>query len=108
MPKKSSGAANHLHRYKKVNLSQDKNKPYFVYKCTKACTHYIAVALAEGVLCECNRCHQPMMIGKLQLYGTNGRAMTLPHCQSCVRPRKKKDTEDDVAAISQFFERNEI
>lgn len=97
-----SKAPNHIHRYKKVNLSRDK-EPYEVYKCIKpACTHYVPLDLAEGKLCECNRCGEPMLITKNTLHGSSNRAMTKPHCNSCVKRKEDKD----VAAIAEFLTGN--
>lgn len=97
----SKGVANHLHRYKRINIGT-KSKPYWVYRCMKpACSHYIPVHLSEGVLCECNRCEEPLIIGKVQLNGSSGRAMTKPHCKVCIK-KKAKDTQD-VAAIANFL-----
>lgn len=99
----SSRVANHLHRYKKVNLSRQRGKEYFVYRCMKpACSHYVPITIAEGKLCECNRCGEPMIIGKTQLYGSHGEAMTKPHCSNCVE-RKVVDA-DKAAAIAAFLE----
>ena len=97
----------HLHRYKKVNLSRDKDKPYIVYKCTKpTCSHYVPLELAEGKLCECNRCNEPMIINKQVLTGSSNRPMTLPHCAGCVK--RKKGTDANVAAIAEFLSGNKI
>lgn len=96
--------ANHVHKYKKVNLARDGDE-YLVYKCTKpTCSHYVPLALAEGKMCECNRCGEPMLISKTVLTGSSGRPMTLPHCSECVK--RKKGTTDDVAAIAEFLAGN--
>lgn len=93
---------NHLHKYKKVDLSSDKDKSYLVYKCTKpACSHYVPLHLAEGKICECNRCGEPMLITKHVMTGSGKKPMTLPHCGDCIK--RKKGTLDDVAAISEFL-----
>jgi len=87
--------ANHLHRYKKVNLGNGKD--FFVFRCMRpACSHYIAVKLAEGKLCECNRCHEPMVMTKEAMQ------LTRPHCANCVKRKVSKDVE----AISQFLAGN--
>lgn len=94
--------ADHLHRYRKVNLGGD-GKKYEVYKCSKpACSHYVPLHLAEGKLCECNRCHEPMIIGKVQLNGSSGRAMARPHCNDCVQ----KKGNNDAAAIAAYIAGN--
>ena len=98
----SSKVANHLHRYKKVNLGKN-GKEYLVYKCQKpACSHYIPIALAEGKLCECNRCNEPMILGKPQLTGSSGGPMAKPHCNDCIERKKA----NDVGAIAEFLEGN--
>ncbi len=95
----SKKVANHLHRYKKVNLR--KEGEYIVYKCQKpACSHYVPVHLAEGKLCECNRCFEPMIITKLQLTGSSGKAMAKPHCSNCVERKKSKDVESIAAFLA--------
>ena len=95
-----SRVANHLHRYKKVNLSRDKSKPYLVYQCVKpACSHYVPMNLAEGKLCECNRCGEPMIITKAVLIHSSNKPMAKPHCSNCI----KRKNEKDVAAIAAFI-----
>lgn len=97
MPK----VANHIHRYKKVNLS--KEGEYWVYKCQKpACSHYVPLRLALGRLCECNRCFEPMLIGKEQLSGSGGRPMAKPHCINCIEHRNT----EDITKIASFLEEN--
>lgn len=89
--------ANHIHRYKKVNLSRQESKEYFVYRCQMPnCTHYVPIDLAEGKLCLCNRCLEPMLIGKIQLNGSSGGPMAKPHCVACIQ-RKKVEEVDQVA-----------
>ena len=64
----NKNVANHLHRYKRKNIGVD-GKIFLVYVCTKpACSHYIRVDLAEGRLCECNICHETMIINKTVLF----------------------------------------
>lgn len=93
--------ADHLHRYKKINLSRTE-KEYLVYKCMKpACSHYIPTLLAMGKLCECNRCKEPMILTKFQLIGSNGIPMTLPHCIDCTKRRKLNELE----TISEFIKK---
>lgn len=98
-----SKLADHLHRYKKVNLGAN-GKTYEVYKCLiPTCPHYVPLHLAEGKLCECNRCKEPMLIGKVQLNGSSGKAMAKPHCNNCVK--KKKDVLGDAEALAAFIRR---
>lgn len=95
----SKSVANHLHRYKKVNIGRNGND-FVVYKCMKpACSHYLRVDLAEGKLCECNRCQEPMIITKITLTGSGGGPSLLPHCINCTKRKKA----GDVAAIAEFL-----
>lgn len=97
MSKKISG---HLHLYKKINLSRTE-KEYLVYRCVKpACSHYVPIALSLGKLCECNRCHEPMIITKVQLWSSGGSPMAKPHCVDCIKRRKSNELE----TISGFTE----
>jgi len=96
-----SRAVNHLHRYKKKNLGVD-GKKFFVYACTKpACSHYIRCDLAEGKLCECNKCYETMLITKEVLTKNSGKPMTNPHCSDCTK--RKKVVDEDVTAITEFL-----
>lgn len=96
----SAKPPNHLHKYKKVNLSRGETEPYLVYKCVKpTCSHYLPLNVAEGKLCECNRCGEPMLITKATLHGSSNRPMTKPHCNSCIERKGDKD----VAAIAEFL-----
>lgn len=89
--------ANHLHKYKKQNLSRNDGEPFLVLKCTKPdCTHYIAVRLAEGKMCECNRCGEPMFLTKAAI------ELTKPHCASCTK-RRKIESDETVSAVESFL-----
>lgn len=99
MPSKT--VANHLHRYKKKNLGRN-GKEYLVYMCTKpACSHYIPMSQAEGKLCACNVCDEPMILDRVILTRSGGRPMTRPHCSECIKRKKAKD----VATIAEFVDR---
>lgn len=99
----SNKVANHLHRYKKVNIAGFGRPPYYVYKCMKpACSHYIRLDLAEGKLCECNKCGEPMIVSRVVLTHSSGRPMTNPHCTNCIK--RKRTT--DVEAINDFLSGN--
>lgn len=92
-----------MHRYKKINLGRNGND-FFVYRCMKpACSHYISVALAEGSICECDRCHEPMIIGKETLQGSSGRALTRVHCSSCTKSRHRVKKSETVDAIAEYL-----
>jgi hypothetical protein len=85
--------AAHIHRYKRVDIGSF-NKTFLVFRCTlPTCTHYVPLNMAEGKLCECNRCFKPMLITRAALY------LALPHCAACT---KRKDAKD-VEAISEFL-----
>lgn len=87
---------NHIHKYKKVNLSRDKDDPFFVFKCIiPTCTHYISVKLAEGKLCICNRCGEPMILNKVSV------TLTKPHCNNCTKRRT------NVSKITEFLEKTQ-
>lgn len=97
----SKTVANHLHRYKKVNIGAN-GKVFYVYKCMKpACSHYIRIDLAEGKLCECNRCGEPFIIGRETLTKSSGKPMALPHCLDCI----KRKVRQHVEAITEFLDR---
>ena len=84
MPKKA--VVTHLHRYMRVRIG--KKADYTVFKCTKfGCNHYLPKKLAEGKVCECNRCGEEMVL--------DARAMRLekPHCLSCIERRKPEVTD---------------
>jgi len=91
-------AANHIHRYKKVDIGSEKE--YLVYRCMKpACSHYIPIHLSEGKMCECNRCFEPMIITKATLSASGKKPMTRPHCGNCIKKRKSADATDAIAAF---------
>lgn len=88
----------HIHLYEKIDLrpkwKQIKNPelpPYLVFQCKKpACFHHIPIARALGKICECNRCHNPMILDKETI------TLTKPHCQDCI-VRKNKPEIDKLA-----------
>ena len=97
-----SKSPNHIHRYKKTDLARKKGvNPYIVYKCLEpTCTHYIPVHLAEGKMCMCSRCKEPMIITKHTLTSSNGGAMLYPHCGACTKSKKP-----DVNPLHEFLEK---
>ena len=98
MPKKRSGAANHLHRYQKVDIGRNGNE-YLVYRCTKPlCTHYIRLDMAKGTMCECNRCGKPMIITSWVLVSSSGGPQAKPHCDECKKTRKSKEINAEALA----------
>lgn len=94
---KKSTAPNHLHKYKRVNLTRDPaKKEYLVFRCTKPlCSHYVPVTLALGKLCECNRCGDAMVIDKVSV------GLALPHCPACTK--RKQSNEEAVDIVAQFL-----
>lgn len=85
--------ANHLHKYQRTDIGS-KDNPYLVFKCQMpACTHYIRKDLAEGKLCQCNRCNQPMILTKAAML------LAKPHCLDCT----KKNNQPAVDAIAEFI-----
>ena len=95
-----SKVPNHLHRYKRVNLSRKFGDEFWVYKCTKPlCSHYIRVELSEGKMCECNICSEPMIMTRI--------AMTLakPHCVNCTK--RKSTSNEEIDAIAEFLKGKE-
>lgn len=90
---KKSGAANHIHRYRRINLSTKPRESYEVLRCTKpACTHYIRVDMAEGQVAECNRCGNPFVLNRETV------RLAKPHCTDCIK-RKKSETVDAIAGF---------
>jgi formylmethanofuran dehydrogenase subunit E len=79
---------NHLHKYKRVNLGVN-GKEFLVFKCIQpVCAHYIPMNLAEGKLCECNRCGEPMVLDKASII------LSKPHCHNCVKRKKSNDLSE--------------
>lgn len=98
----SKKKADHLHKYKRVNLSKTQGERYWIYKCVKpGCPHYIPVTLSEGQICECNKCDQIMIISKATLTGGYRRSpLVKPHCPDC----SKTAQSPQVNAIALFLE----
>lgn len=86
----------HFHRLKLKNLRTDKTKePYFIYFCTKPnCQFYIRHDLIWGKEVECNRCHQPFIIKRLN------KIYVEPHCDGCTKKTERtKAKEKQVEAV---------
>jgi transcription initiation factor IIE alpha subunit len=90
---------NHLHLYKKIDLvpkwkqTKHNREPYIVFICQKpTCTYRMPLNLAIGKLCECNRCHEPMILDKETV------TLTKPHCQNCI-VRKAKPELDKLSEL---------
>lgn len=75
---------NHVHRYKRVDLSANKDKPYIVLKCSLPdCSHYVPEKMAEGRECICNFCENRFVLTKKNMMRSK------PHC-GC-KTRKEVD-----------------
>ena len=87
-----SKKSNHIHRY---HRRKQGNRGHQIYKCVvPGCTHYIDTKMADGRICECNRCGKPFVLDK--------RACKLakPHCLECVRTNEAaKKIEDRLKAL---------
>lgn len=101
MPRRSN-AQNHIHKYKKFNLTRNKDKePYYVYQCVlPLCSHYTPVNLSVGKMSLCNRCNEPFIITKETLQGYANRATVRPHCIDCTDKRKENP---GLTTISDFL-----
>lgn len=93
--------SDHIHLYRKIDLvpkwkvinDPKKHQPYLVFVCQKpACNHRVPVTLAIGKLCECNRCHNPMILDKETI------TLSKPHCQDCIvrKPKHEIDKLSDL------------
>lgn len=90
---------NHLHKYKRIDISESKDKEYLVLKCQHpTCSHYVPLHLAEGKLCECNRCGNPMILDKAAI------TLAKPHCKSCIKRKKTAD----VDTIAEFLQKTGV
>jgi late competence protein required for DNA uptake (superfamily II DNA/RNA helicase) len=95
MARKPSRAVNHVHRYHRTDIGSF-NKKYLVFRCVKpTCTHYIPMHLAEGKLCECNRCGETMILDRSSIQ------LAKPHCTNCVKRKKLAD----VSTISEYLDK---
>jgi hypothetical protein len=82
------------HRYKRKNISRDKNKPYLVFKCVE-CPSYIRTELAVGITARCYKCNIPLVITAKQ-----ASEVAKPICESCVvKTNKTKKIEAEVDNI---------
>ncbi len=91
----SKNSPNHLHRYKRTNLSRQQGKEYLVLKCTKPlCSHYVPLTLAEGKLAECNVCGEAFILDKTAV------RLAKPHCPNCT---KRKINVENVDLIAEFL-----
>lgn len=82
------------HKYRRRNLSKDKDKPYFVFKCLD-CPHYIKTELAVGSEARCYKCEN-----KFFITARHASLVAKPSCPNCVRKSsKKREIEEQVDNI---------
>ena len=68
-----------VHKYERVDISRDKAKPYWVYKCRLPnCPHYIVESLVWGRATICWRCDDEFIIDSPKLRGVKH-----PYCNDC-------------------------
>lgn len=88
--------ADHIHKYKKVDIGAYGKPPYLVYKCIKpGCTHYVPVSQSLNLIAECNRCHDAFVMSKAT------QLLALPHCMKCTKHKKGK--EDNVESVAEYL-----
>lgn len=94
MTKKKVKLPNHIHKYKRVNLTRDpKKKPYIVFACEQpGCSTYYTELLIIGQLAECWRCGDPFVIDKVSA------GHVKPHCSACIK-RKLPKIVDDLSKL---------
>lgn len=91
--------ANHIHKFKKVDLATS-GKPYLVYKCMMpTCSHYVPINLAEGKMCACWGCGDPMIITRETLHHSSNKPAARPKCPNCIVRKNAKD----VSALADFL-----
>ncbi len=89
MTKKKVKLPNHIHKFKRVDISADPKKEYIVFACQQpACSTYYTKILIEGKLCECWRCGDPFIIDRIS--ATHAK----PHCSTCIKRRAKPEIAD--------------
>lgn len=79
----------HIHKYKRVNISTNKDKPYIVMACQQpGCNTYYTILLIIGKLAECWKCGDPFIINKVS--STHAK----PHCNDCIVKKVKPEVAD--------------
>lgn len=90
----------HVHKYSRKNIAAFGSPEYLVFYCTlPLCTSYVPLKLAEGKMCECNRCGELMIINRESIQHAK------PHCSNCIKRKTVKD--EDVNAIAAFLQKME-
>lgn len=84
---------NHIHKYKKTNISNKKNKKYFVWKCQLVdCTHYLTKQHVVGRKSICWVCGETCIVRK----ENDGSIRAKPHCPECIKVTKTKGVSEDM------------
>jgi DNA-directed RNA polymerase subunit RPC12/RpoP len=82
------------HKYRRRNLSKDKDKPYLVFKCMD-CPHYIKTDLAVGMEARCYKCNAGFFIT-----AKHASVIAKPTCANCVaKNNKNRAIEEQVDNI---------
>jgi hypothetical protein len=93
----ASKKVGHVHKYKRTILGKD----YQILRCmVPACMHYISLSLAEGKLCECWRCGNPMVLDKRSV------RLAKPHCENCVEHKSPEIVESMSEILDKIRSRN--
>ena len=87
----------HLHKYKKKNLTKSKDKePYYVFACVE-CPSTIRRDLAIGKEARCFKCNQPFLITAKQ-----ASRMSRLRCLNCIK--HKDDTLKVRRAVDELLD----
>lgn len=86
----------HIHKYKRIDLSKKKDKSYLVYKCTNNCRHYIRLNEALGMQTECWSCSNPTQIDEYHI----SHEIVKPKCYTC---RTGKKVDPDVEKLLEMM-----
>ena len=82
------------HKYRRRNLSKDKNNPYFVFKCMD-CPHYMRTEMAVGLEARCYKCNS-----KFFITAKHASTIAKPTCPNCVnKSSKNRALEEQVDNI---------
>lgn len=94
---------NHIHKYRRVNISKTEGKDVWVMKCFRDnCTHYtqmhskVSCPLLRDVKAICNKCGNSFVLDRRALQ------MAKPTCFACVNHKSVAPNEIEKAA--KFFE----
>lgn len=91
--KKKTKLPDHIHKYKRIDISSNPDKPYEVLSCQAGgCNSYVPVKLAMGKLAECWICGDPFLLDKISITHRK------PHCTNCI----KKKIKPEIANLSEL------